>query len=252
MNRGIMILVALTLAQVLTAQQMVSPMYEVASVRPSPPSATGPTISFQPGGRFVATGITVRNLITLAFGVRDEDVRNAPSWLGTKRFDINARPPASAASSDRDAHMMRVQALLNDRFRLKVSRSTEDRKVLALVPAKTGVKLQAPRNGQCPGQSLVTTLGMLARSLSLQLGTPVVDQTGLEGNYCVRIAWVSDDGKSAAIGVGNKEKMLAAPEPANGPSLPTALREQLGLTLETRRSPVPVLVINYVTQPTEN
>jgi uncharacterized protein (TIGR03435 family) len=247
MNRGVVIVLAFALARVALPQQG-SPTFEVASVRPSPPSSLGPSMKLEAGGRFVATAMTAHNLITLAFGVRSEDLRNAPSWLEYRKFDINAKPPASETAKDYKAQMQRLRALLMDRFQLKTHQGAEQRRVLALVVAKTGLKTQKAVNGRCPvnsaGSGVALSLDILARDLSQRLRVPVIDKTGLEGAYCIRLYWTSDEGEPAAVGVDGRA--------ASGPSLPTALREQMGLSLVSRRLPVPVLIIDRVTLPTEN
>ena len=84
------------------------------------------------------------------------------------------------------------------------------------------------------------TLAVLAFELSWRLGRPVIDQTGLNGRYQLTLNWAEDDGTSPGTNT------------SNGPSLFTAIQEQLGLKLEATRGPVPVLVIDHAEKPSDN
>ena len=138
-----------------------------------------------------------------------------------------------------------MQAVLRDRFSLSLHSETRDLPSYALSVAKGGPKLAAPAypertqtmniNG---GQQIIgttTTMKSLAGSLSMVLGRPVRDATGLDGLYDLKLDW--------------------AASPSTDPSRPsifTALTEQLGLRLESQRGPVPVFVIEKIERPTEN
>jgi uncharacterized protein (TIGR03435 family) len=147
-----------------------------------------------------------------------------------------------------------VQALLKDRFQLQLHRETRTGSIYSLVIAKAGVKLsslsatQSPHRGINAGQG--TMLGEAASTadltskLSRLLGRPVMNNTGLEGNYDFKLEWTPDPGPSAPGG-----------EPAEtsvGPSLFSALQQQLGLRLEATKGPVDVLVIDHVDKPSDN
>ena len=210
----------------------------------------------QPGGRFTAEAITLRNLITLAYHISDEDLSGAPSWIEAARYDIEAKPAGSTASPGsqeaRDQEMVRLQALLADRFELRFHEKWEQRSVLALVAGKNGPKLErATGNGAaCPqnpdGPGLITNMEMLAKDLANGIGAPVVDQTGLKGFFCVRLRWTSDDGIPRTLGV----------KPGQGPEVPasiySALESQLGLKLEARKRAVRILVVDHVSQSRPN
>jgi len=169
-----------------------------------------------------------------------------------------------------------LQALLADRFNLKVSHQTKDLPVYALVVAKSGPKLtptevpppaadgaSAPTKGfrgirmMGPGQLSATNINieLLADILSGQpeLGRLVIDETGLKGNYDWTLKWTPD--QSAQMSKGAEDAHATADAPpldSSGPSIFTALEEQLGLKLEAKKGPVETLVIESIEKASEN
>jgi uncharacterized protein (TIGR03435 family) len=251
--------------------------FEVASVKPSPPDTRGAMIRFLPGGGLRVSGVTLKMLIAQAYNVRDFQISGGPSWIASDRFDINARPEASEAgqSATPDLGKMtdeqrktvteqmseRLRALLAERFQLVVRHENKEQQVYALVVAKNGPKLHESTEGMgrmrmAPG-SLTgdgVALGMLATTLSNQLGRPVVDKTGLTGKYDLELKWTPDPGQRAAGPIGDPPPGVQLPPPPdpNGPSVFTAVTEQLGLRLESQKAPVDSLVIERVEKPSEN
>ena len=150
-----------------------------------------------------------------------------------------------------------LQTLLADRFKLVAHTEARSMPAYDLVPDESGAKLQAA--GDQPsmmhfGRGELTSSGapleLLAAQLSARLGLPVVDKTGLKGNYAFILHWTPDATEDAHLKQSGES---VAPEPAtdsNGPSLVTALQEQLGLKLQLNTEPVQVLV--HVEQPAEN
>src|SRR5450755_783521 len=113
--------------------------FDVASVKP----ATGNTADFRvyPGGRLHVVGLTVNVILLEAYGLEHYQITGGPAWLGTDRFDIEAK----AEGDPTKAQMMAMlQALLADRFQLKVHRESKEGNVYALVVGKSGHKLQPP------------------------------------------------------------------------------------------------------------
>ena len=105
--------------------------------------------------------------------------------------------------------------------------------------------------GQLSGEGV--QLQMLTQVLSNQLGRPVIDRTGLKGNFDFKLEWTPDPGQSAGPFGGGPPGADAPPPPdPNGPSIFTALQEQLGLRLESQKGPVEILVIDRVEKPSEN
>jgi uncharacterized protein (TIGR03435 family) len=262
------------LAVSLIANQVVKsdgpkPQFEVATVRPNNSGEQRASLGPQPGGRLNGTNQTARNLIRNAFNVQPYQMIGGPDWMDSDRFDIVAK----AADADLDAkgmlqgmpqYMLRLQSLLEDRFKMVTRWETRELPVYALVLAtegKLGPKLK-PHNGDCerargseppkPGSpesfcgtrtnmtsaaAKVSGMGIsmqtFARNLAGGTGRNIVDKTGLAGNYDLELEFTPDQ------------------SPDNtGPSLFTAMQEQLGLKLDSQRAPVEVLVIDRLEKPT--
>jgi len=218
-------------------------------------------------------------LLTFAYDVRDFQLSGGPGWIGSEHYDIVARPDRSAAPEEGPVDMRkmsdgemktmaekireRLRALLAERFQLAVHNETKDAPVYFLVVAKNGPKLEAaeegkegPRGmrmgrGQLTGMSAPMT--MLATTLSNALGRPVQDHTGLSGKYNFKLEWTPDPGQGDKLPGGPPPGVEAPPEPdANGPTVFTALQEQLGLRLESQKGPMQMIVIDHVEKASEN
>lgn len=242
--------------------------FEVASIKPNAASDHRIQIGFQPGGRFVATGITVRLLIAQAFNIRDFQISGGPGWLASDRFDINAKAEAGTERIPPDKLRPMLKALLVERFQLKFHLETKEMPTYALVAGKGGSKLvKSEVQGQGPGPRTQMRMGrgqvsakgipmaMFASQLSNQVGRNVEDKTGLAGNYDIDLNWTPEPGQGFGPFGGG------APPPApnavagaggDGPTIFTALQEQLGLKLESSRGQVPVVVIESISKPSEN
>lgn len=228
------------------------PEFEVASVKPSP---SGETISIRrSGGRLTTTSTSLRMLITWAYGIEDDRLAGQPKWLDDVRYDIKADAPEERISRGELYAMM--QSLLVERFRLAVHHETREMPIYALVVDKGGPKVKITEaNGpgnQDPfrmtgrGHLIGTRVSppMLAKVLSNQLRRAVQDATGINGIFDFTLEWSGDDLSSV------EGDLSRAPR---GPSIFTALREQLGLRLEARKGPEDVLVIDHVERvPSEN
>jgi bla regulator protein blaR1 len=262
------------------AQSSAAPLtFEVASIKPSSGDEHRVAMMFQPGGGFRATGATLKMLLTLAYDVREFQISGGPNWISSDRFDITARPERSASQepptndprpmSDSQRKTMqeqmaqRLQALFADRFQLVVHRETKEQQVYALVVGKNGSKLQPTQGtgerqgmmrmgrGQVDGQGI--SVDNLAHALSNQLGRPVMDRTGLKGNFDIKLQWTPDPGQSATpLGGAPPPGVEPPPSDPNGPSLFTAIQEQLGLRLESQKGPVEMIVIDRVEKPSDN
>jgi bla regulator protein blaR1 len=233
--------------------------FEVASVKPSAPDALLST-NYLSGGGLRFTGATLQNLISLAYDVRPFQISGGPKWIDTGRFDIDARLTTSSAAPPSNSGLTRedfrkaaegLRSLLADRFLLTFHRETREESLFALVVAKHGPKLQESTEseslirrmgrGWIKGQAVA--LRLLVLNLANELGRPVIDKTGLTGNYTFELKWDASLPSAAQSPV--------APDP-DGSSIFTALQEQLGLSLESQKGPVRVLVVDRAERPSEN
>jgi uncharacterized protein (TIGR03435 family) len=244
------------------------PSYDVASIKPSK-AGDGSTLLFRTG-TFTAKGMTLKSLIKEAYGIEDDQISEAPKWVSSQTYDIEAKVDGADAAtleklSDDQSRLM-FQSFLRDRFQLKVHWETKDLPVLALVVAKGGPKLQQAKpgdtypdgikgpdgkpeghagmmmwgRGRLTGQGI--PIGNLVPPLTQELGRIVQDKTGLTGKYDIELRWTTDDAAP--------DSRSASDSP--GPSIFTAMQEQLGLKLESQKAPVKVLLIDHVEQPPPN
>lgn len=240
------------------------PAFEVASIKPSDPAAT---IAIRRSGhRISTTSTSLLFLITWAYDVESDRVYGKPKWLDTVHYDVLAsagqddRPEPPLVPGQPTELQQMMQTLLAERFKLAVHRETRELSRYALVVAKGGPKVHLTEVPAVMGQNpfRVPALGrligtqvsaeMLAKALSGFLGRSVLDETGLKGVFDFKLEWEPDPPSTAPNGV--------APVSANlrgGSSLSTAIQEQLGLKLESRKGTVEVLVIDRIeATPTEN
>ena len=266
-------------AQITTAA---TPVFEVASVKPN---RSGDAIggALMPPERYTATNVSIKGLIAFAYNLQDFQLSGGPGWIASERYDVDAKVDDSRAAElrklsfwrRRDQMRLMVQSLLTDRFSLRLSHKTEMLPIYALVIAKTGAKLQESKpsensssgatehfgqegefsmsQGQLTGQGI--SFEGLVHLLSWCLGRPVLDQAGLKGNYDFTLQWTPVQPRAAMPTgpEGAKPAIDNEPPPeSSGPSIFTAIQEQLGLKLESTTGPVEVLVIDHVERPSEN
>ena len=223
--------------------------FEVASIRPSQFQSGGGEANGQESvqtspGRLTMRNVTLRTCIGWAYDVQDFQIVGP---LGADRFDITAK-----AAEPATVVMLRAMlgTLLAERFNLAFHRDTREMSSLALVVAKGGPKLRASAEDAPgvlkPGKDAMVvrhaTMAEFVGSLSGPLRIPVVDKTGLTGRYDFTI---------------DASAYFADTRPGEQPDLTaivmSALREQLGLNLETRKERVDILVIDHVDpRPTQN
>jgi uncharacterized protein (TIGR03435 family) len=242
----------LCIALIASAQ---APVFEVTSVKPSQSAREGSSIRNQPG-RFSTENSTLAQLIQYCLGAQDYQVVEGPAWIQNARFDIaaNFSPPDSdkADITDRIAWIRaRVRHLLEDRFQLQVREEQREMEIYELGVEKTGIRMKAAdtlgnvnMNGGPAGSTMVgkgMTMSRLADILSGVAKRPVVDATGLPGAYDLELKYSTE---------------MAAPDAgaaaSNYPSLFTALKEQLGLHLNSKKGKAPVWVVVRAEKPSEN
>ena len=264
--------------------------FEVASIKPSDPNSPGVGFRISPGALDIR-GTTLSLLIQSAYNVRDFQISGGPGWMRSDRYDVMAKYERGAAASpdianvearqkEEEEQRERIRALLADRFRLRIRRETKEMQAYVLTQEKSGSKLKeakkeepAPafasngsKNPERPpgaririGRGSITaqsaTSDFLAQMLSQQLGRPVIDETGLKGVYDFALEWTPDPGQGIGPGfappAGPRPDAPAPAEPG-GTSIFSAIQEQLGLKLDSRKAPVEVIVIESVEKPSEN
>ena len=261
-------------------------VYEVASIKPNKSGDNRIRLMVTPDS-LSATGATPQMLIVSAYGIQDDhQISGAPDWLQSERYDIEAKMDSAIAdelrkidSDDqrRAARQHMLQALLADRFKLTIHRESKELPIYTLVIAKGGPKLPEAKPGDTypngfkgpegrPGTGMMrgrdghvtgqgVPLANLVGMLSRQLGRTVIDKTGLAGKYDFTLQWTPDESQGpmfkGADGGPQGSNSVAPPESA-GPSLFTAIQEQLGLKLESQKGPVEIIVIDHVEKPSEN
>jgi uncharacterized protein (TIGR03435 family) len=223
------------------------PKFEVVSIRPSAASpGAGTSVDLFEGGRIRIANEPVKLLLRMAFRMQNAQIVGGPAWLDTDRYDIEAKTgrPEKIARADMGPLM---QSLLAERFRLQFHRETRELTVGALVAAKGGPKLKAKAEGEGSGMNTSgdskrsqllatgTSMELLASYVGNRLDRIVVDKTGLTESYDFTLEWAPDETADSSA-----------------PSLITALRDQLGLRIEPRKSPVEVLAIDRIARPSEN
>ena len=223
--------------------------FEVTSVRRNTQSPQERESEFGcQSGQFVARAQWIDFVIRYAYEIEPFQLVGMPNWTDEEMFDMEAR-----ANSDTTAAQCRemVRALLADRFKLAIRREVRQVPVLALVVDKNGPKIRrAGPDDEANGPGFKVngylmqmfdpqlkgwTMAQLVQALGIaQLGVPVVDKTGLEGIYKISLAF-------SQRGTEGKD-----------PEVTTALREQLGLRLESQRGKIEFLNVTRLERPDAN
>ena len=228
--------------------------FEVASIKPSKDLSNETYVMQDQSGNLTGHNATLKALIRTAYAVRDHQILGGPAWMDSERFEVLAKPHVRAATSAEFRQM--AQALLSDRFGLQLHRETRELPVFALTVGRNGPRLvewrQAvgPACGYMAGRLTCTkvTMAILADSLARRLGRSVIDKTGLLGTYDLTLEWTPDENQVP----GPAENGKAQARDSGGPSLFSAIQEQIGLKLETAKAPVETLVIDDAHKPSEN
>jgi uncharacterized protein (TIGR03435 family) len=268
------------------AQDQASPVlkFEVASIRRNTSGDNKMFANIYPGGRYTAINVPLMLLVRNAYRLQDYQLIGAPDWF-SDRYDITAKAASEFPSSPRgelSPLQLAIRSLLEERFKLVVHRETRELPIYALVKARSDGKLGAelkPSTVNCeevdakrrlalpievpkPSDrvpcSLVVGFGEIAigdsplssftRALAPVVQRLVVDRSGLSGNYDLYVKWTPDEIPQGPPSPGAGPASIDS----NGPSIFTALQEQLGLKLEAARGPVEVLVIDHVERPVPN
>jgi uncharacterized protein (TIGR03435 family) len=254
-----LVLVALAAPFAILAPTMRAQSFEVASVRIGAPIPVGENYNINLGtvshGTLTLTNTTLADCLRFAYSLTSDSLMAGPDWIKSKehRYTIVAK----AAPETTRAEMLRMlQVLLTERFKLEFHREPREMSYYALVPSKKGPKIElAKTDGPGPDESngggriVRRQLSMLMLATLLARfelrGATVLDQTGLKGLYGVNLEWTP--------GTNVNADSNANADGAAGPSIFTALQEQLGLKLEAKKGPVEVMVIDRAEKnPVEN
>jgi uncharacterized protein (TIGR03435 family) len=265
------------------------PKYDVSSIKPYKADDGRVRMMLSPDGVSLH-GVPMRLLIPQAFGVEEDRILGEPAWVKSNRYDIEAKVAPEDAPKLKDLKVDQRNAmmlqLLVDRFNLKYHHEKRELPMYALVVAKGGLKMKptkaddsaagaddprpgdgpTPGNGQQPRmgrrmmmmnpghlESTGTSLDMLSHVLSRQLSRTVVDKTGLPGEYDFTLDYTPDNMPMPPHGGPDDGAAKSQTQPdQGGPSIFTAVEEQLGLKLEATKGMVDVIVIDHIDLPAED
>jgi uncharacterized protein (TIGR03435 family) len=250
----------------MVAQTPAPPLqFEVASIKPTAISGDRALVQALPG-RLLLQNFTLRRLILFAYGMQDYQLSGDQAWISTDHYDLEAKAEPNTSVQQMEGLMLR--ALLEERLHLTVHYESRQLPTYELTIGKAGPKLQHTADGSCvpypvdskPPQALApgsphpvycgypksavdgvnrtldgagVSMTRLATNLAqLMADRPVIDRTGLTATFDIHLKWSVDE--------------------TDGPSIFTALQEQLGLKLESAKGPVEALVIDHVEKPSAN
>jgi uncharacterized protein (TIGR03435 family) len=249
---------ATLLISALAFGQTKMPAFEVASIKPNTTNDGRAGLRMGQGGEIIMTNFTLGNIIEFAFDVKGYSL-TGPDWLYAESFDVNAKPPAG---TPRDQIKPMLQTLLAERFKLVFHRDTKTMQGYALLVAKGGLKIKEvePVTDQGPGGGRRIQMGGgslelkqidlkgFAPILAGQIGQPVADLTEKTGLYDIKLEWTRE-----GRGPDGPDNVEGRPAEATGPTIYTALQEQLGLRLQSQKIPVEIVVVDKIEKvPTEN
>lgn len=222
-----------------------APAFEVASITPCKPGTLAPAgehagmVQYTyPGGRFDAKAASLKALLEWAYDILPAQHSGGPSWIENDRYDIVAKAPGKA--SDEEMKLM-TQALLAERFHLKLHHENKEMSVFVVSLGKTPPKLFPPKdedkhslrivpqtdeNQKIVSYHVVATrfsFAQLNLTFSHQLGRVLVNQTGLDGDFNFAIDLTPDESR---------------PNPLDPTLILEAMRTQLGLSVKSEKAPV--------------
>ena len=238
---------ALLMAAVGSGQR--TPQFDVVSIKPSRSNDHGGSMIPIAGG-LAARNLSVSMLIQSAYNLKQWQILGGPGWVTTDCYDIEAQAEGNPTLKEK---LEMFGPLLAERFRLNFHRETRQMPSYSLTVAKSGPKLSATASGVKgyfrPGRGLIegrgVTMRVLADLLGGSLGQSVTDTTGITGSFNIRLEWTPSLGEP-------DYKYDDRAIDSNGPSIFTAIQQQLGLKLNASKGPIDVLVIDHVERPSDN
>jgi len=264
------------------AQSGARPEFEVASLKPSQPGGAA-RLTSDPG-TWSCLSCRLFDLFGHAYKVFEYQII-APEWTKGATFDVIAKLPPGftrapfSTPADQDGFALRMQSLLENRFRMKVHRESREVPIYELVIANGGPKLQelsepspAPPPGPAvdkdgfptvpggDGMRLLADRGRiqfrwqsmanLAHFISTQVDRPVLDATGLKAHYALTLSWYRE---RHAPPTSTSDAAPTITDPPPGPTIFDAVQQQLGLRLQAKKGVVETVVIDHIERvPIEN
>jgi uncharacterized protein (TIGR03435 family) len=245
------------------AQAQSAPAFDVASVRPRTAADHGPAMSSCSNGHFVSLG-PIRALLLWAYDLKPYQLVGVPDWDPTVMYDnsglyaIDAK--AAGSVSEAECKLM-AQSLMGERFKMVAHKEQREMPVHALVVAKKGLRAKLASDSDSTGNKIVVngrpmgaapgapadfkppgwSMERLADFLAIADPRPTIDRTGLDGLYRINLDF----------SISNLNPNYEPP-PGAGPDVKTALEEQMGLTLESTKAPVQMLIIDHMEKPDAN
>ena len=252
-----------------------TPTFEVATVKPAAPDARGRFIQPGPGGGIKITNMTLKDMIVYSWRIQPFQISGGPSWIDSASYDVLAKPEAKTTFNEMQTML---QALLADRFHLRVHTETKELPIYGLVLArkdgKLGPDLVETKEGSClkfdptqprprpqagePPPRYCGNMGISAGGLTM-IGQPisalapllsrmverkVVDQTGLKGNYDIDTQFHRDEAPTPSDAVPARLDLAA--------TLFGLFPDRLGLKFESQKGPVEVIVVEAAEKPSDN
>lgn len=222
--------------------------FEVLSVKPFVAGSSGDdssVVDILPGGSLRCRNVSVRKWLRLAFGMEDQRITGAPSWIDSVSYDIVAKTAGEPVTPENISPLL--LAALEERLKLKYSRRKQERPAYALEVLPAGVKLRVSAPGTEPSMVQNTgdgnvsifhatsvSLSDFARVVARQMGRPVTDKTGIPHRFDVDLKWSKDPATEGLI-----------------PSLTTVLRD-VGLRLTPIRTGVETIAVDHIERASEN
>jgi len=250
--------------------QQAPPAFDVAELKANKSSDPDAAADFGKGGQVTVRNVPLKVLIAAGYHIRMDELQGAPGWTETERFDIVGKAPPT--TSEDDLRRMLI-TLLQERLKLATHTEQKLMPVFALVVGKGGPKNlkesapSRPAEDRCrrapaatPGDLIMacqhTTMANLAEDLQGFRGyiqIPVVDETGIKGSYEFSLTWTPAGRLTGGGGRGGDSEQKQTAPMGSGQSVFDALQAQLGLKLESKKLPMPIVVVDHVERtPTGN
>ena len=229
--------------------------FEVAAIRPHDPASN---VAAAPGGGRFYASLTLKYMIQVAWDVAPYQVLGGPDWLDKEVWDVTARAQGFSGEIPFEELRPMLRELIRDRFRVRLRSGKKDLPYFALLVDKKGSKLRPSASHvsdfHLQQGPVLTWTKVSMRSFAswlqpwIQSDRVVLDETGLPGEYDLQLRWTGQ----RLTATPNAPEAADRLDEAGAPTIFTALREQLGLRLASRRGPIDTLVVENAERPSEN